>query len=133
MILILAHRSVAASSYQIITAKSTISYILYGIALAIIIILFTQEIMYGESITRYSNFKGLQKHRKNAGLFIHCGVVAMSTQTIAISLLFLQKCRLNRRVNFGGFSGSPNKTMKFLFLFIMAIWSFFDNFYPQVA
>ena len=71
------------------------------------LVLCTQEIMYGESITSFSNFKGLLKHRKNAGLFIHCGVVAKSIQTIAISLLFLQKCRFlhkNERVNFGGFS-----------------------------
>ena len=47
------------------------------------LVLFTQKIMYGESTTSFSNFKGLLKHRKNAGLFIHCGVVAKSTQTIA--------------------------------------------------
>ena len=42
------------------------------------LVLFTQEIMYGESLTSFSNFKRLLKHRKNAGLFIHCGVVAKS-------------------------------------------------------
>ena len=66
------------------------------------LVLFTQEIMYGESLrlTSLSNFKGLLKHTKNAGLFIHCGVVAKSIQTIAISLLFLQKCRfLHKREN----------------------------------
>ena len=36
LILILAHRSVAASSHQIITAKNTVSYILYGIVLVIV-------------------------------------------------------------------------------------------------
>ena len=48
--------------------------------------------MYGESPPSFSNFKGREKHRKNvyAGLFIHCGVDAMSTQTIAILISLLK-------------------------------------------
>ena len=97
------------------------------------LVLFTQEIMYGESLTSFSNFKGLLKHRKNAGLFIHCDVVAKSIQTIAISLLSLQKCRFlhkNGRVNFGGFSGLPEQNYEVFFLFIMAIWTFFWQLLP---
>ena len=98
------------------------------------LVLFTQEIMYGESLTSFSNFKGLIEHRKNAGLFIHCGLqlVAMSTQTNLISLLklFLQKCRFLHKKWKGqlwGFSELPEQNYE-VFLFIMAIWSFFDNF-----
>ena len=96
------------------------------------LVLFTQEIKYGESTTSFSNFKGLQKHRKNAGLFIHCGVVAKSIQTIAIFLLFLQKCGFlhkKRKGQLWGFSLRPPRTKLCSFvLFIMAIWTFFDNF-----
>ena len=82
------------------------------------LVLFTQEIMYGESITSFSNFKGLLKHRKNAGLFIHCGVVAKSIQTIAISLFFfLQKCTKNGRLNFGGFSDLPEQNYEVFFVY----------------
>ena len=97
------------------------------------LVMFTQEIMYGESTTSFSNFKALPKHRKNAGLFIHCGKVAKSTQTIAISLLFFAKMQIftqkmeESTSTLGNFQPSQNKTMKF-FLFIMAIWSFFLHF-----
>ena len=102
------------------------------------LVLFTQEIIYGESLTSFSNFKGLLKHRKNAGLFIniHCGVVAKSIQTIAISLLFLQKCRFlhkKRKGQLWGILRPPRTKLWSFFLFIMAIWTFFDNFYPPVA
>ena len=85
------------------------------------LVLCTQEIMYGESITSFSNFKGLLNHRKNAGLFIHCGVVAnyKSIQTIAISLLFLQNVDFytkNGRVNFEGFSGLPEQNYEVFFV-----------------
>ena len=93
------------------------------------LVLFTQEIMYGESLTSFSNFKGLLKHRKNAGLFIHCGVVAKSIQTIAISLLFLQKCRFlhkKRKGQLWGILRPPRTKLWSFFLFIMAIWGFFD-------
>ena len=99
------------------------------------LVLFTQEIMYGESITSISNFKGLLKHRKNAGLFIHCGVVAKSIQTIAISLLFLQKCRFlhkKRKGQLWGILRPPRTKLWSFFLFIMAIWTFFDNFTHQL-
>ena len=101
------------------------------------LVLFTQEIMYGarESLTSFSNFKGLRKHRKNAGLFIHCGVVANSIQilTIAISLLFLQKCRFLHKKWKGqlwGILRPPRTKLWSFFLFIMAIWTFFWQFLP---
>ena len=89
------------------------------------LVLFTQEIMYGESITSFSNFKGLLKHRKNAGLFIHCGVVAKSIQTIAISLLFLQKCRFLHKKRKGQLWGilRPPRTK---------LWSFFFVYYGNL-
>ena len=97
------------------------------------LVLFTQEIMYGESLTSFSNFKGLLKHRKNAGLFIHCGVVAKSIQTIAISLLFLQKCRFlhkKRKGQLWGILRPPRTKQWSFFLVIMAIWTFFWQLLP---
>jgi len=99
------------------------------------LVLFTQEIMYGESLTSFSNFKGLLKHRKNAGLFIHCGVVAKSIQTIAISLLFLQKCRFlhkKRKGQLWGILRPPRTKLWSFFLFIMAIWTFLTTFTHQL-
>ena len=99
------------------------------------VVLFTQEIMYGESITSFSNFKGLLKHRKNAGLFIHCGVVTKSIKTIAISLLFLQKCRFlhkNGRVNFGGFSGLPEQNYEVFFCLLWQFGLFLTTFTHQL-
>ena len=97
------------------------------------LVLFTQEIMYGESFTSFSNFKGLLKHRKNAGLFIHCGVVAKSIQTIAISLLFLQKMQIFTQKTEGSTLGdsqaSQNKTMKFFFVYYGNL-DFFWQFLP---
>ena len=88
------------------------------------LVLFTQEIMYGESITSFSNFKGLLKHRKNAGLFIHCGVVAKSIQTIAISLLFLQKCRFLHKKRKGQLWGILRPPRTKLWSFFCLLWQF---------
>ena len=88
------------------------------------LVLFTQEIMYGESLTSFSNFKGLLKHRKNAGLFIHCGVVAKSIQTIAISLLFLQKCRFLHKKRKGQLWGILRPPRTKLWSFFCLLWQF---------
>ena len=91
--------------------------------------------MYGESLTSFSNFKGLLKHRKNAGLFIHCGVVAKSIQTIAISLLFLQNADFytkNGRVNFGGFSGLPERNYQVFFCLLWQFGLFLTTFTHQL-
>ena len=77
--------------------------------------------MYGESITSLTNFKGLLKHRKNACLLIHCGVVAKSIQTIVISILFFAKMQIFTQKTEGSTLGdsqaSQNKTMKFFFVY----------------
>ena len=92
---------------------------------------------YGESTTSFSNFKGLETHRKNAGLFIHCDVVAMSTRTIANFPLFcfLQKCRfLHKKMEGSTWGDSQAPQTKLIvwsfFLFIMAIWIFFWQLWP---
>ena len=92
--------------------------------------------MYGYSSASFSNLKrtGFQKHRKNAGLFIHWGVVALSAQTIAISLLFAKMQIFTQKMEgstLGESQASHNKTMKFFVYY--GNFEFFDMFFPQVT
>ena len=56
----------------------------------------------------------------------------MSIQTIAISLLFLQKCLQILRVNFGGFSGLPEQNYAVFFCLLWQFGPFLTTFTHQL-
>ena len=88
------------------------------------LVLCTQEIVYGESITSFSNLKGLLNHRKNTGLFIYsyalwCGCYEHSNYCdfppfLAKMQIFTQKTEGS---TLGDSQASQNKTMKFFFVY----------------
>ena len=80
----------------------------------------TQEIMYGESITSFSNFKVLLNHRKMLVCLFIVVWLLRAFKLLRFPSFFCKNADFytkNGRVNFGGFSGLPEQNYEVFFVY----------------